>query len=233
MNNSAPTLLGLRRWVADETPLKRVLTAQRWMMRAYFEARYVLPDPWRLASSAYERERARATLAVLDGRRYASAIDVGCGEGVFASHLLGQCDRVMALDFSSLAIRRARRRFTRDPRVEVCHLDIRTESPDRAFDLVLCAELFYYLNRAESETVGRRLVQLVAPGGDLCLVHGTSVHDRVPAADGRQRPGSIGAALIHDSFRRIPAMTVVREVVRPRYLITLLRRIEGSSAVGD
>ncbi len=226
MNSPVPSPFAFRRWVADETPLKRILMAQRWMVRAYFEARYVIPDPWRLATSAYERERARATLDALEGRRYSSAIDLGCGEGVFTSQLLGQCDRVVAVDFSSLAIRRTRRRFAHDPRVDVRHLDIRTASLDGSFDLVLCAEIFYYLSRAEFEVVGWRLVRLAAPGGDLCLVHGTSVHDTAPTAGDAAEPGSMGASVIHGWFRRIPGLTVVRDVVRPRYRITLLRRIE-------
>lgn len=220
-----PRVAAIRRWVADDTPLKRMLTAQRWMVRAYFEARYVVPDPWRLKTSAYEQERARATLEVLAGRRYSSAVDVGCGEGVFTAQLLGQCDRVTAVDFSAFAIRRARRRFARDPRVEVRRLDIRTAPPDGSFDLVLCAELFYYLNRAEFETVAGRVGGLVVAGGDLCLVHGTSAHDAL-AAGGTVRPGSMGATIIHDWFRRTPGLTVVRDVLRPRYRITLLRRIE-------
>jgi SAM-dependent methyltransferase len=230
MNRSVPLsgVAAIRRWIADDTPLKRALTAQPWMVRAYFEARYVLPDPWRLATSAYERERARATLDVLGGRRYPTAIDVGCGEGQFTAQLVGSCDRIVAVDFSTLAIRRARRRFARDPRIEVRHLDIRTGPLGRSFDLVMCAELFYYLSRAEFEAVGHRLVRLAAPGGDLCLVHGTSVHDRASATGTRARPGSMGAALIHEWFRRIPILITVRDVVRPRYRITLLRRIEES-----
>lgn len=228
MNRSGPLsgVAAMRRWVADDTPLKRVLTAQRWMVRAYFEARYVVPDPWHLATSAYERERARATLDVLGGRRYPTAVDVGCGEGLFTAQLMGLCDRMVAVDFSTLAVRRARRRFAREPRVEVRHLDIRTDALERSFDLVLCAELLYYLSRAEFDAVGRRLVRLVAPEGDLCLVHGTSVHDRTPAAGSQAPPGSMGAALIHEWFRRIPTLSAVRDVVRPRYRITLLRRIE-------
>lgn len=229
MTPSAPLggVAAIRQWIADDTPLKRVLTARRWMVRAYFEARYVVADPWHLATSAYERERAGATLAALEGRRYPDAIDVGCGEGIFTAQLLGRCGRIVAVDFSSLAIRRARRRFAGDPRVEVRHLDIRSEPVGRLFDLVLCAELFYYLSRADFDAVGGRLVGLVAPGGDLCLVHGTSVHDAALATGKAAPPGSTSAAAIHDWFGRTRRLTVVRDVVRPRYRITLLRRTEG------
>jgi hypothetical protein len=135
----------------------------------------------------------------------------------------------ISLRFSTLAIRRARRRFAGDPRVDVRQLDIRVEDLSRTFDLVYCAELFYYLNRAESEAVGGRLLQWLAPGGDLCLGHGTSVHDVEPASGGWGGPGSIGAGMIHERFRQAPGLAVVRDLSLPRYRLTVLRRLEESS----
>ena len=217
----------VRRWVADETWLKRLLTARRWMSRAYFEARYVVPDPWRVATSPYERERARLSVEVLEGRHYARALEVGCGEGLFTPRLLDRCGHVVAVDFSGLAIRRARRRFAGEPRVEVKRLDVRAGDLDRTFDLVFCAELFYYMNGAECEEVGARLVRWLAPGGDLCLVHGTSVHDAEPGAEGT---GQMSARRIHDRFRRMPGLVVLRDLALPRYRVTLLRRTEAGGA---
>ena len=225
---SPPTFAGLRRWVADETWLKRMLTARRWMSRVYFEARYVIPDPWRLATSPYEQARAQASLRILGGRHYASAVEVGCGEGIFTASLVDQCTHLVAADFSSLAIRRARRRFAGDLRVDVRRLDVRTEDLDRTFDLVFCAELFYYLTRAECEVVGARLVRWLAPGGDLCLEHGTSVHDVEPPTAESARPGSMGASMIHERFRRVSGLVVVRDLALPRFRLTLLRRIENA-----
>jgi SAM-dependent methyltransferase len=222
---SIPGVAVIRRWVADETWIKRVLTAQRWMSRAYFEARYLAPDPWHLATSPYERERARASMQLLEGRHYASVIEVGCGEGTFTSHLLGRGDHVVAVDFSALALRRARRRFDGEPRVEIRQIDVRSEDMDRTFDLVFCAELFYYFTSAEREIVGSRLARWVGPGGDLCLVHGTSVHDLNPAEEGAGRSGCASARGIHERFRGMAGLTVVRDLALPRYQLTLLRRI--------
>ena len=75
------------------------------------------------------------------------------GEGLFTPRLLDRCGHVVAVDFSGLAIRRARRRFAGEPRVEVKRLDVRARDLDRTFDLVFCAELFYYMNSAECEAV--------------------------------------------------------------------------------
>ena len=217
----------VRRWVADETWLKRLLTARRWMSRAYFEVRYIVPDPWRVATSPYERERARLSVEVLGGRHYAGVLEVGCGEGLFTPRLLDRCGHVVAVDFSGLAIRRARRRFAGEPRVEVKRLDVRAGDLDRTFDLVFCAELFYYMNGAECEEVGARLVRWLAPGGDLCLVHGTSVHDAEPGA---AETGQMSARMIHDRFRRMPGLVVLRDLALPRYRVTLLRRTEAGRA---
>lgn len=230
MNGSAssPALAAIRRWVADDTWLKRALTARRWMSRVYFEARYLMPDPWHLTTSPYERDRAEASLAILEGRRYTSAVEVGCGEGIFTAGLVDRCAHLVAVDFSALAIRRARRRFAGDLRVDVRRLDVCVEDLDRTFDLVFCAELFYYLNHAEREVVAARLVRWLAPGGDLCLGHGTSVHDVEPANGGRGGPGSMGASMIHEWFRRVPGLAVVRDLALPRFRLTLFRRIENA-----
>lgn len=214
----------LGQWVADDTPLKRVLTAQRWVVRAYFEARYLVPDPWRLRTSPYELQRAADTLAFLEGRRYRRALEVGCGEGTFTVQLLGLCDRVVAVDFSRGALRRARHRLAGEPRVELRVLDVVCEDPGGGFDLVVCAELFYYMSRAQLEAVARRVVRWLSLGGDLCLVHGTSPHDAVPEFSPEGRGREMGARQIHGLFCRMAELTVVRDRLLPRYRLTLLRR---------
>lgn len=224
---SPPALAAIRRWVADETWVKRMLTAQRWMSRVYFEARYVIPDPWHLRTSPYEGERARASLQVLAGRCYGRALEVGCGEGTFTARLLERCDHVVGVDFSELALRRARRRFAGDGRVELRRLDVRVEDLDQSFDLVVCAELLYYMNARERERVADRLVRWVAPGGRLCLVHGTSVHDVKPDL-GEERTGSVGAAVIHARFVRNPVFAVLADLEFPRYRVTLFERRESA-----
>lgn len=219
----------LGRWVADDTPLKRALTARSWMIRAYFELRYLVPDPWHLATSAYEWERAETTLAFLGDRWYDRALEVGCGEGSFTARLLDRCDHIDAVDFSVLALRRARRRFAGDSRVEVTRLDVLREDPRGTFDLIVCAELFYYMSRAQFESVAARVVRRLAPGGDLLLVHGTSVNDAISSenADVVAPDGRAGARQIHGYFCRMPGLVVLRDLARPRYRLTLLREREG------
>jgi len=205
------------------------------MIRAYFEMRYLLPDPWHLGASAYERQRAETTLELLSARYYGTALEVGCGEGIFTARLLERCDRIVAVDFSTLALRRARRRHAPNPRVETRQLDVLAADPGGTYDLVVCAELFYYMNRAQFEATAGRVVRWVALGGDLCLVHGTSVHDtgghETSAHGGGEIGGSpdgrTGARQIHDRFCQMPGLGVLRDLVLPEYRLTLLRRRES------
>ena len=67
------------------------------------------------------------------------------------------------------------------------------------------------------------LVRWVAPGGDLCLVHGTSVHDAGPREDGAGAIGEMSARVIHDRFCRAPDLAVIRDRRENEPMIDLRR----------
>ena len=81
---------------------------------AYFDALYAAdPDPWRFASSDYEREKYAATLDALPPRRFAAALEVGCSIGVLTRQLAARCDTLLALDVAEAALAQARARCPR------------------------------------------------------------------------------------------------------------------------
>lgn len=54
----------------------------------YFESLYTKePDPWRFASSEYERDKYAATLVAISGRKIRSAFEVGCSIGILTRQL--------------------------------------------------------------------------------------------------------------------------------------------------
>ena len=66
---------------------------------SYFEALYASdPDPWRFASSDYERDKYAATLAALPRQLYRSGLEVGCSIGVLTAMLASRCRRLLAVD---------------------------------------------------------------------------------------------------------------------------------------
>ena len=62
------------------------------------------PDPWRFASSDYERMKYAATLEALPKERYARALDVGCSIGVFTAALAQRCDHLLGIEPVSTAL---------------------------------------------------------------------------------------------------------------------------------
>ena len=60
----------------------------RSLPTAYFDRKYAFdPDPWGFATSAYEADKYRATLAALPRARYRRALEVGCSIGVLTERL--------------------------------------------------------------------------------------------------------------------------------------------------
>ena len=108
-------------------------------------------DPWSYETSEYEAAKYRSTLAALPERRIRNSLEMGCSIGVFTAMLAERCDRVVAADFSPLAVERARRRLASLSNVTVEQRDLRASLPDGPFDLVVCSEVLYYWRRPDVE----------------------------------------------------------------------------------
>lgn len=76
--------------------------------RAFCDDLWQHGDFWDFESSEYERTRCARLLAMLDGRRYARALEIGCGAGYFTRLLTGVAEQIVAFDIAPAAIARAR-----------------------------------------------------------------------------------------------------------------------------
>ena len=112
----------------------------------------------------------RFVLAELAALAPGRALDLGCGMGRNAVWLAEGGWDVTAVDFSDVAVRRARRLAARrGVRVEWLRADLRDYAPpEGAFDLVLLA--YVHLPRVERRLVLRRAAAALAPGGTLLAV---------------------------------------------------------------
>ncbi|MDM7990237.1 class I SAM-dependent methyltransferase [Arthrobacter sp. zg-Y877] len=146
----------------------------------------------------------------------ARALDVGCGEGADALWLAQQGWDVTALDVSGIALSRAARQAERIS-VEVTWLHsglVEAALPPASFELV--SAQYPVLPRTEQNIAEQALLQAVAPGGVLLLVH-----HALPAAHGAQDhgvdlseyvlPGDV-AALLDDGWQ------VEVDEIRPRHV---------------
>ena len=79
-------------------------------------------DPWKFATSAYERGKYTLTLNAMPNSRYRSALEVGCSIGVLTRSLASRCDAVVAIDAAQTALVEARRRCADLPGVRFEHM---------------------------------------------------------------------------------------------------------------
>ena len=136
---------------------------------AWFEQLYAGdPDPWRFATSDYERDKYAATLAALPARRFAAALEVGCSFGVLTRQLSPRCDHLLAIDVADAVLDRARPAC---PGVTFERRFVPDEWPPGRFDLILFSEVLYYLTEADIGRTARKATDALLPGGVILLVH--------------------------------------------------------------
>ena len=143
-----------------------------------------------------------------------SALDVACGEGRNAVWLAGRGWQVTGVDFSDVALSKARRLADdRGVSVEWVNADVAEwDPPAGAFDLVI---LFYLqLPEAERHQVYGRMAGGLAPGGTI-LVVGHDSENLTGGYGGPQDPQFLFSA--EDVVRDLPGLKILKaeQVRRP------------------
>ena len=135
----------------------------------YFEDLYSAdPDPWRFATSDYERDKYSATLAALPPGRFATALEVGCSIGVLTQHIALRCDDLLSIDVADKALTLARERC---PGVRFERRAVPVDWPPGRFDLIVFSEVLYYLDAPALRATAALAMRAIKPGGSLLLVH--------------------------------------------------------------
>ncbi len=184
--------------------------------RTYFETLYDgSPDPWRFATSAYEREKYAASLAALDRPRYARALEIGCSIGVFTAALAARCETLLAIDISTAALERARKRCVELENVRFERLTVPGDFPDGEFDLVTLCEVGYYFDDGDAQRTRERIVTALEPNGTLLLVH------FLPKVDDYLRDGDG----VHTAYVADPRFELRAHHRSERYRIDVLTRL--------
>src|SRR5436853_295282 len=97
-----------------------------------------------------------------------SALEIGCGTGVFTRRLAASAKRVIGLDLSPQMIRLARERSIDYPNIEYLLGDLlQLALPSESFGCVVSIATLHHL---PTEQALKRMKSLVAPGGCL-LIH--------------------------------------------------------------
>jgi hypothetical protein len=145
---------------------------------AYFDSVYAAQsDPWRFATSDFERNKYALTLDALPEAHYSAAIEVGCSIGVFTRNLALRCGRLVAVDASGAPLIEAGKRCFDRPNVTFRQMFVPYQWPDEIFDLVLLSEVVYFLSKEDVSRLATRVKLSLAARADIVLVHWTGATD--------------------------------------------------------
>jgi SAM-dependent methyltransferase len=131
-------------------------------------------DPWDYQTSRYELAKYRHTLEqLLAWRRGAErALEVGCSIGVFTPMLARHFARVDAIDVSREALRAARARCRYAGNVHLLRGALQSLRLGARYDVIVCAEVLYYIAEKESDRVRQKLDEHLAADGIIVWVTG-------------------------------------------------------------
>jgi hypothetical protein len=184
----------------------------------YFKGMYATEsDPWRFASSPYERDKYAATLSALPRAHYASGLEVGCSIGVFTHELCPRCDTLVGLDVVPSVLDAARVRCADCPNARFELAAVPGAWPEGRFDLIVISEVAYYLDRADLARLVARVRGAVLPEADIVLVHWLGV-THYPLSGDEAAEGFIAGA---QDFAR-----VLKQSRTDKYRLDVLRSIK-------
>ncbi len=178
-------------------------------------------DPWRVRSRWYERRKRGLLLAMLPRERYGLVFEPGCSVGGNTGALALRCDRLVACDSSVAALERARAALgaeaadtadtadadapPRRARIEFHAWALPRQWPDAPIDLLVVAELAYYLPPADYRDFLAGAPDRLAPGGQVAMCHW-----RGPVPDAAGGGGDAVHALAREAFARAGLARVAR-----------------------
>ncbi|WP_456791679.1 nodulation methyltransferase NodS [Bradyrhizobium sp. USDA 4506] len=185
-------------------------------------------DPWRLDSNSFEQGRYAQMLRLSRcNGDIAHALEVGCAAGAFTEMLAPHCQRVTVVDVMPQAIERARQRTKRWTHITWITCDIQQFSTAEQFDLIVVAEVLYYLKDvAQMHAAIRNLVSMLAPKG--ALVFG-SAREAACRRWGHAAGAETVIALFNESLSEVERLHCHTESVNEDCLLVLFRQPTNSS----
>lgn len=136
------------------------------------------PDPWGLRESFYEHRKRELTMACFGRPAYDRVLEIGCGNGALTRELAGRAAQVVAMDVSPVALELARAEAPEN--VDWLCAAAPEGLPEGPFDLIVIAEVGYYLRAVEWLECLRRARSMLSDGGEIVLVHWRHAVEHIP-----------------------------------------------------
>ncbi len=187
-------------------------------------------DPWSYTRDTGELQRHRLAAQMLDGlalnRRFDSAVEIGCSEGIFTELLAVRSAELLAVDFSPVALQRARQRREWGADVSFRHYDLRRDPPPGSFELVVVMDVLTSFRRPGALRAARdKVVQCVRPGGYLLVTD----HRQHPAFEKAWWARHLlhGGKWVVSAFAEHPLLAPVDGCRLDTHVLALFRRQEN------
>ncbi|EIG58360.1 MULTISPECIES: trifunctional glycosyltransferase/class I SAM-dependent methyltransferase/polysaccharide deacetylase [unclassified Bradyrhizobium] len=200
--------------------------------KQFWEGLFEQEDPWNYGSP-YEQEKYSRQLELLPDQPVDDALELACAEGHFTRQLAPRVKRLQATDISNKALDRARVRCNGHQNIEFSQLDLSANPLPQDIDLIVCSEVLYYLDdEAELQSVAKRLVQALRPGGYLVVGHAFVLKDNM-SRTGLDWESPYGAETITRIIQSVPGLALETSIETELYRIDRFRRLLPGEAAPD
>lgn len=217
---------------ASSSPMRCARRSRDTARKQFWEEFFEQEDPWNYGSS-YEQEKYTRQLELLPDQPIDRALELACAEGHFTRQLARRVRRLCAADISTKALGRARVRCNGRQNIEFSQLDLSADPLPQDIDLIVCSEVLYYLDdEAELESVARRLVQALRPGGYLMAAHTFVLKDNM-SRTGLDWESPYGAETITRIIQGVPGLALETSIETELYRIDRFRRLLPGEAAPD
>lgn len=181
---------------------------------AYFDALYAAdPDPWNFRTSTYEKEKYAATIAAIDDRRYARALEVGCSIGELSARLAPLCGDFLGVDIAERALAAARERCSSLPQARFACRAVPADWPEGSFDLIILSEVLYFMSAEAIQVTATAARASLTRQGRILLVNWLGSTETPP-------PGHVAA----EAFIAGSGLTLRKAARNTLYRLDLLEK---------
>lgn len=158
---------------------------------AGFESRFRAdPDPWKTFTSRREAIKRHQIMTAAGHRRWSRGLELGAGNGSNSQALLTCVLRLDICEGTTRGVELIRQSVAGCPRASVHQLVLPAPFPASRYDLIVIAEVLYYLSSWDLRALAQEISRTLVPGGRLILAHH---HQKF--ADARQDGASVHNAL--------------------------------------